>query len=61
MLQILGTLIGSSLGLIAILAGALFNAQLNRKRDDLLRENDASALRAALIAELTGFRDAFTS
>jgi hypothetical protein len=34
----LGTLAGSTLGLFAILAGALFNAHLNRRRDDALRE-----------------------
>jgi hypothetical protein len=59
MLQFLGTLVGSTLGLLAILAGALFNAHLNRKRDDHLRSEEARAVRAALIGELTGYRDAF--
>jgi hypothetical protein len=49
-----GTLTGSSLGLLAILAGALFNAHLNRKRDDALREADRTALAQALHAELQG-------
>jgi hypothetical protein len=31
-----GTLTGSSFGLLAILIGALFNARLNRSRDDRL-------------------------
>jgi hypothetical protein len=33
-----GTVTGSSLGLIALLLGALFNARLNRRRDDKLRD-----------------------
>jgi hypothetical protein len=51
----LGTLAGSSLGLLALLAGALFNAHLNRKRDDRLRKLDARGVAAALRAELAGF------
>jgi hypothetical protein len=50
----LGTLTGSSLGLIALLLGALFNAHLNRKRDDRLRRKETRALAAALRAELVG-------
>jgi hypothetical protein len=53
----LGTLIGSSFGLLAILAGALFNAHLNRRRDNRLRREDRKALIAALLAELGDFRD----
>jgi hypothetical protein len=55
----LGTLTGSLFGLLAILAGALFNAHLNRNRDDRLRNEEARALRTALVGELTGIRDAF--
>lgn len=47
-----GTLTGSSLGLLAILIGALFNAHLNRKRDDTLRDADRRAIASALRAEL---------
>jgi len=50
----LGTLTGSSLGLIALLIGALFNARLNRKRDDTLRIKETRALAGALKAELAG-------
>jgi hypothetical protein len=50
----LGTLTGSGLGLVALLVGALFNAHLNRRRDDRLREEDRRALAAALRAELGG-------
>ena len=49
-----GTLTGSSLGLIALLLGAVFNAHLNRKRDDRLRNDDARGVAAALRAELSG-------
>jgi len=49
-----GTLTGSSLGLFALLVGALFNAHLNRKRDDELRKKEARALAVALRAELAG-------
>jgi hypothetical protein len=47
-----GTLVGSTLGLFALLVGALFNAHLNRKRDDELRKREARALAVALRAEL---------
>ena len=50
----LGTLTGSSLGLVALLLGALFNAHLNRKRDDRLRIKETRALAGALKAELVG-------
>jgi hypothetical protein len=49
-----GTLTGSSLGLVAILIGALFNAHLNRRRDDALRDANRVALASALYAELQG-------
>ena len=48
-----GTLAGSTLGLIALLLGALFNAHLNRKRDDRLRNEDRRTVAAALHAELS--------
>jgi hypothetical protein len=51
-----GTLTGSTLGLIALLLGALFNAHLNRKRDDNLRDADRSELAKAIYAELYGVR-----
>lgn len=54
--SLLGTLAGSSLGLIALLFGALFNARLNRKRDERLRDSEKSALRVALRAELVGLK-----
>jgi hypothetical protein len=53
----LGTATGSGLGLIALLIGALFNAHLNRKRDDRLRKDDARAVASALKAELSGIND----
>src|SRR5262245_48778168 len=48
-----GTLTGSSFGLFALLIGALFNAHLNRRRDDRLRDADRAAVAAALHAELS--------
>jgi hypothetical protein len=54
----IGTLTGSSLGLFALLLGALFNAHLNRRRDDRLRDDDRLALASALHAELLGFHRA---
>ena len=54
-----GTLTGSMLGLIALLLGALFNARLNRKRDDALRDADRVALVSALHAELSGLHRSF--
>jgi hypothetical protein len=50
----LGALAGSCIGLIALLLGALFNAHLNRRRDERLRNEDRRALAAALKAELDG-------
>lgn len=55
----LGTLVGSSVGLVALLLGALFNARLNRLRDDRLRAEEARSIRGALSGELEGLRDAF--
>jgi len=52
-----GTLAGSSFGLIALLVGALFNARLNRKRDDRIRDEEGRAIRTALKAELSGIYD----
>jgi len=54
----LGTLAGSSIGLVALLLGALFNAHLNRKRDDRLRREEQRAVATALRTELAGCRRA---
>jgi len=51
-----GSLTGSAIGLVALLIGALFNAHLNRRRDDVLRKADGRAAAAALQAELSGVR-----
>src|SRR4051812_48773426 len=53
----LGALTGSLLGLLGILVGALFNANLNRKRDDRLRQQEALLVIVALRVELVGLRD----
>jgi hypothetical protein len=51
-----GAVTGSSLGLVALLLGALFNAWLNRCRDDRLRREDQHAVATALRTELEGLR-----
>jgi hypothetical protein len=57
----LGTLTGSGLGLVALLIGALFNAHLNRRRDDRLRREDARSVISALKAELSGICESLQS
>jgi hypothetical protein len=49
-----GTLMGSFFGLVALLLGALFNAWLNRRRDDRLRMEDQRTIATALRTELEG-------
>ena len=44
------------MGLMALLVGALFNAHLNRKRDDRLRKEDARSVALALRSELFGMK-----
>ena len=50
----IGSFTGAVVGLVAIVIGALFNAHLNRQRDDRLKGADARAIAAALKAELEG-------
>lgn len=52
----IGTLTGSVFGLVALVVGALFNFRLNRKRDALLREDEARAVAAALYSEMVLMR-----
>lgn len=52
--QMIGAMIGSGLGLISILIGALWNAHLNRRRDDRLRQGEMKSLCAALLGDLCG-------
>jgi hypothetical protein len=53
---IIGSLIGSFLGLIAILLGALYNAHLNRKRDLELLDKEQEAVARALYSEILTLR-----
>jgi hypothetical protein len=46
------TAIGSVLGFIALVAGALFNFYLNRRRDASLRKDEARSIAAALYGEI---------
>jgi hypothetical protein len=48
--------VGSFFGLVALLLGALFNAELNRRRDDRLRTEEQRAVATALKAELEELR-----
>jgi hypothetical protein len=50
------TFLGWFAGLLALLVGALFNAHLNRKRDDRLRAEERRSAAIALRAELAGYR-----
>jgi hypothetical protein len=52
-----GSLAGSSIALLALLAGALLNAHLNRKRDDAVRADEAASVAAALKGELSSLND----
>lgn len=54
-----GAVVASLLGFGTLVAGALFNAELNRRRDDRLRRQEAKSLAAALLAELQGIREVF--
>jgi hypothetical protein len=44
--------IGSGFGFAALIIGALFNFRLNRRRDDLLRKDEALSVAAALYGEI---------
>jgi hypothetical protein len=48
--------IGALLGFVALIAGALFNFHLNRKRDAALRAEDALSVAAALYGEIVLLR-----
>jgi hypothetical protein len=51
------TFLGALIGFLALLGGALFNAWLNRRRDDRLRREEQRAVATALRAELAGCRE----
>ena len=53
----IGAMAGSTLGFLALLAGAPFNARLNRLRDDRQRQHERTALATALCAELQLIRE----
>jgi hypothetical protein len=54
-----GTLIGSFFGLVALLFGALFNSYLTRRRDNRIRNQDKSAVLSAVKAELQHIQMSF--
>ncbi len=51
----LGALAGAGGGLLAIIFGAVINAELNRRRDDRLRKQETNAMAIAFRAELIAF------
>lgn len=53
-----GSATGAAIGLIALMLGALFNAWLNRRRDDRLQRAEKFGLAVTLLAELSGFERA---
>src|SRR6476469_2052510 len=55
------TFLGSLIGFLALLLGALFNAHLNRRRDDFLQRQDRKVVASALLAELVGLRHSLQS
>ena len=55
----LGALVGAGGGLLAIIIGALLNAELNRRRDDRLRREEGRALALALRGEMLSIADVF--
>jgi hypothetical protein len=57
---VVGAVIGSLLGFLTLVLGALFNAHLNRVRDDNLRKVETRAVAAAIRAELASVEDTLT-
>lgn len=57
MAEWLGALLGSVIGLIAILLGALYNASLTRKRDDKIMNDEAKAIAVAIGAEMSMYTE----
>lgn len=47
-----GDALGSAVGLVAILLGALYNAHLSRERDDTKMDKEAKAIACAIGAEM---------
>lgn len=50
-------LIGSVLGFLFLILGALYNFRLNRRRDDLMRADEARSVLAALYGEILLLRE----
>ena len=55
----LGALSGAGGGLLAIVIGALINAELNRRRDDRLRREEGRSLALSLQGEMLAVGDTF--
>ena len=55
-LTLLGSAFGSTLGIISLLIGALYNARLNRKAEQRRELNDRFGIAEALIAEVVSVK-----
>ncbi|MGM4909098.1 hypothetical protein [Rhizobium sp. 768_B6_N1_8] len=58
---VVGSAVGSFLGLMSLLIGAMVNAKLNRARDDYLLRQRAKAVAAAFAAEISILRDSLAN
>ena len=54
---VVGAIIGALLGFLTLVLGALFNAHLNRLRDDNLRKQETRSVAAAICAEFQSLVD----
>lgn len=52
----LGAIVGATITMVSVIVGALFNAHLNRRRDDRIRKQEERTVANALLAELTMLR-----
>lgn len=57
---LVGSFSGFVFGVVALILGALFNFRLNRRRDALLRSEEADAVSAALYSEVILLRQELT-
>lgn len=55
-----GNALGSAIGLLALLLGALYNASLARKRDTAMKDAERAAISAAIGAEMAVYLELVT-
>lgn len=54
--EFVGSAMGSATALLFLLFGALYNAELNRRRDDRLKDQQARSMAAAIRSEISSLR-----